>query len=233
MSRPIPMHRPRPTILLALACLSVAAWMPGGCGSTEAGRDRAAGNSAFARGDYEAAAERYRASVRRNPGDAEAHYMLGRALAERGEHGQARESFAMASGLEPDNATYVEARADHLVRIDRIDEMYRFLSERAESRQTVEDYLRLGRYAERSGLDDEAESAYLASVTVKASRDLRPHLTLAEFYRRLGDVEAELAQLEAIIRIDRDHPAATARLRELRQVPGPTFRSTAPSGSGG
>lgn len=202
----------------------------GGCGRPIS-EVRAGANYHYFNGDYESAEPLYEEVIQRRPGDAQGNYELGRNLLAMGRVTEARERMMLAYNLEPSNATYFEGMADALAAAGDEDDLFDALEHRISDRGGVEDYIMLGRYAERIGKADEAERAFLAAAEIDGGETLAPQRALAEFYRTIGDERAEIERLRMMLWFDHQDAAVNARLRELGQIPGPTF-ALPPKGRG-
>ena len=81
----------------------------------------------------------------------------------------------------------------------------------------------LGRYAQKIGKADEAERAFLGAAEIDRGQSAAPQKALAGFYRSIGDNDAEVRRLRMMLWFDSQDAEVNARLRELGQIPGPTF----------
>ncbi len=184
---------------------------------------RAGANYHYFNGDYESAQPLYEEVTERRPGTARSNYELGRNLMAMGRVTEAREWMILAYNLEPSNATYFEGLADALAAAGNEDDLFNALEHRISDRGGVEDYIMLGRYAQKVGKADEAERAFLAAAEIDSGETVVPQRTLAEFYRSIGDEKAEVDRLRMMLWFDTQDAAVNTRLRELGQIPGPTF----------
>lgn len=184
---------------------------------------RERGDQAFARGDYEVAAQQYGQYVARRPADARARHDLGRALIADGRPGEAIAHLRVAHDLHPDRTEYIESLAEALHAAGRTDELYAFLRGLASDRGGVDDFLRLGQYALKLGDVDEAERALLTAAALDEGRSLEPQLALATLYQSVGDRERAVDRLRMALWVDPANPQVAQRLRDLGEVPGPTM----------
>ncbi|MFG0259142.1 MAG: tetratricopeptide repeat protein [Phycisphaerales bacterium JB041] len=184
---------------------------------------RAGANQYYFDGMYADAQPLYQEIVDRRPGDARSNYELGRNLLAMGQTTEARERMILAYNLEPSNETYFEGMADALAAAGNEDDLFDALEHRIADRGGVADYIMLGRYAQRIGKADEAERAFLSAAEIDGGESVTPQKTLAEFYRSIGDTDAEVRRLRMMLWFDRQDAAVNSRLRELGQIPGPTF----------
>ena len=184
---------------------------------------RAGANQHYFDGRYADAQPLYQEIVDRRPGDARSNYELGRNLLAMGQITEARERMILAYNLEPSNETYFEGMADALAAAGNEDDLFDALEHRIADRGGVADYIMLGRYAQKIGKADEAERAFLGAAEIDGGKTAAPQKALAEFYRSIGDTDAEVRRLRMMLWFDRQDAAVNARLRELGQIPGPTF----------
>ena len=209
-------------VTIVILTLAVVAWLSG-CGQRPLSMVRADANSHYFNGRFEQALAYNREFVDRKPSDAQGQYELGRTLMALNRYGDARQHLTVAYDLEPRNETYVEALAESMFRAGDAESLYAFLRRRVSENGRVEDHLRLGRFSHRLGNADEAHRAYLNAAEVDGGRTVEPQRTLAEFYRAIGDKEREVERLRMVLFFEPNDPQASARLRELGHVPGPSF----------
>lgn len=194
-----------------------------GCAQRPLSSLRADGNYYYYRGEYASALPYYQEVVDRKGGNAQGHYELGRTLLALGRASEAREQMVLASSLDPDNMDYFDGLADAYVATGDEDDLFQALEHQARDRGAVADYLRMGRYAQKLGHADEAERAFLGAAEIDGGQTRKPQMALAEFYRSIGDKDNEVRRLRMALWFDpADHEVET-RLRELGQIPGPTF----------
>lgn len=184
---------------------------------------RADANHHYFNGDYAQAQPLYEEVVERSAADAQGHYELGRNLLALGRATEAREQMILAYNLEPDNETYFEGMAEAYAAAGDEEALFNALEHQIHDRGGVEDYIRFGRYAQRLGHADEAERALLGAAEIDGGTTPEPQEALAEFYRSIGDTENEIRRLRMVLWFDRDDAEVKARLRELGEIPGPTF----------
>lgn len=193
------------------------------CGPRPLSMVRADANYHYFRAEYQEAQPLYEEVVQRRAADAEAHYELGRNLLALGRATEAREQMILAYNLQPQNETYFEGMADAYVAAGNEEDLFDALEHQIRDRGGVADYLRFGKYAQKLGHADEAERALLGAAEIDGGRTIEPQLALADFYRSVGDRENEIRRLRMALWFDPSDDEIEARLRELGQVPGPTF----------
>lgn len=191
--------------------------------SYELGDLRARGNEAFATGRYRDAVSYYGEYVHRRPQEAAVQYQLGRTYLAMGQGGAAREHLQVAYDLDPGNQDYIDALARAILQSGTRAEVLEFLEGAAEGNMTAQGFMTLGYYAREAGFIDEAEQAYQRAVQMSGDTSPEPHREMARFYRSIGDSRSELDQLRMAYAVDPADEATMVRLRELGEVPGPTY----------
>ena len=199
-----------------------------GCGGPSAARLEVLGDEAFAQGRYQEALANYEAALEKTPNDADAHYDYGLALLALGRPLEARESFAVAHDIEPENEAYLAGLVDALVEGGRDDRALELLEGLANDELEPGAFIRLGDLHRRLGMPDEARVSYRRAAAVSDGTEPEPYIALADFYRDVGDEVAELRQLSHVLHIDPENQAAVSRVRELGEIPGPSFRRPPP-----
>jgi hypothetical protein len=123
----------------------------------------------------------------------------------------------------------VEQYAETLFLADNHDMLLTRLRERAESRGTVDEYLRLAHWASRVGDPDQARSALLTAERLGEGERVEPYLELAKLAARVGDMETEVLRLKQALWVDLNDgdeqvdPEVSTRLRAHGLIPGPTI----------
>ncbi|MEM1331672.1 MAG: hypothetical protein AAGG07_14050 [Planctomycetota bacterium] len=217
---------PAPRRVLAVTAALGLAMLTGwasGCASGQRSISmlKADGNEALFLEQSEQAIEAYSEWVSRQPYLAEARAALTRAYLQAGRNGDAREQAEIAVRLEEDNREYLDLLAEAMYRSGDEAALVALLRMRVDQSGTPADYIRLGDFAIKLGTPDEAEQAYLAAARVDKGQTLEPQMTLAEFYRTVGDEAKETRRLRMVLFIEPLNEDARTRLRELDQIPGP------------
>jgi len=184
---------------------------------------RAEGDRAYEQGRYEQALAEYEEVLERDPADWPTRVKAGKTLLILGRPEQAREELAIAYTLRPEDEEIVELYAQAMLEAGDEEDLFRVLRQRTVDRQSVDEYLRLGRYAAMSGDIDEAERALLTAARLDEGRNLGPQMALAEFYLGIGDEEAGLERLRMCLYLDPENVAIQDRIRALGKTPGPSF----------
>ncbi len=183
----------------------------------------AAGNEAYVRGNYAQAVVEYREYLDRKPYDTEVRHKLAKAYLASGDPQLARENAEVCHDVDPENTDYSATLAEAMLESNDLDGLFAFLRSEAAQRQRPADQILLGRYLARVGTADEAEAAFLAAARLDRGQHLGPQWELANFYRTIGATDKEADRLRMILWLRPSDPEATARLRELGKVPGPSY----------
>ena len=212
--RPIRTMLPATLLLVTLA----------GCASQRAlPMVRAAGNESYWDADYETARANYQEYVDRKPEDVQGRVDLGRTLLAMGRPSEAREHLIVAYDREPTYPDLADLLARAMVEAGEPERAEIFLTRRAQEVGRWQDYLLLGRYHTLIGKPDEARASLVTAARLAGPSRIEPQMALAEMYRSLKDPEREIQRLRMALWIEPENPRIADRLRELGQVPGPTF----------
>lgn len=216
-------------MLSVLGMIGLAVTLGSGCANQDTEDPRSAGRIqiqsriAFEQGDYVKALDGFTTVLDRRPGSAAAQYDVGRTRLALGEGVAAREHLTIAHDLEPENPVYLDALADAMVATGELDELFGLLDRRAEEGDGIEGHLRTGRIAEKLGLVDEAEQAYLKAEALDVENSEAAQRALAELYRRAGDPSRELERLRVLLYFAPMDEEVRERVRALGEVPGPSL----------
>lgn len=183
----------------------------------------AAGNEAYQRGDYTQAVVEYKEYIDRKPYDAHVRHNLAKAYLAAGDPQLAREHATVCHDIDPENTEYSATLAEAMLKTNDLDGLFAFLRSEAAQRGRPADHILLGRYLAQVGTADEAEDAFLAAARIDRGQTVEPQWELANFYRTIGATDKETERLRVILWLRPTDPEATARLRELGKVPGPSF----------
>ena len=219
------MHRSlRATTLGGLLALGTLGAGLAGCSNQRAlPMVHAAGNEAYQRGNYEQAIVEYKEYIDRKPYDAHVRHNLAKAYLAAGDAQMAREHATVCHDIDPANTEYSATLAEAMLKTNDLDGLFAFLRSEAAQRGRPADFILLGRYLARVGTADEAEDAFLAAARVDRGQTVEPQWELANFYRAIGAADKETERLRMILWLRPEDPEATARLRELGKVPGPSY----------
>lgn len=196
----------------------------GGCVNNVVLRERGVEN--LRKKDYAAAAGNFQGAVDKKPTDFEAQYYLGATLLQLGRPLDAQMPLERALTLKPDNPEWtpriLDALAESLYQQKRYETLHTFLEEASLYWGTTEDFLRQGRYLEKTGDLDNALLAYRKAGLWSAPNDARPYIAMADLYEALGDRPNTLKALGMAYYSNPNDPGLPDRFRKHGIVPGPT-----------
>lgn len=183
----------------------------------------ASGQHAYKHGDYEKAANEFAEVVERRPGNWQARLNLAKALLELGHPAAARENLEVAFAVKPENEQILNLLAEAMLASGDVGAMTVELRQRAQTRNSVGDWMRLGIFLQKAGDFDEAEQALLTAARLDAGRSVEPQMALASLYREAGDEEEALTRLRMALYIDPANERVQEAIRSYGQIPGPTY----------
>jgi tetratricopeptide (TPR) repeat protein len=181
------------------------------------------GDRAMERDQPELARAHYRAAIEQHPGNFEAREKLARVLLSLGEPEIAREHLEVVLTEEPDDEDVLDLMAVAASRsgdMGAIDQWIRPLAMRTNQAAA---WARLGTALARIGDADAAEQALLQAAEADEGQTLRYQLLLADFYRQLGNEAAALQRYRMALFIDVMSDRARTAIREMGEIPGPSF----------
>lgn len=175
------------------------------------------------REEYETAASKYQRALDQSPGRVHSRVGLGRAQLELGQPREARRNLELALSARPDDQEILDLLAQAMVESGDNAAMYRLLRGRAEQRNTVADWMRLGKFAAKAGDADVAENALTTAATLDRGQTTAPQIALADFYESIGAEEKALTRLRMALYLDPANVTFQDRIRAMGETPGPTF----------
>lgn len=184
---------------------------------------RADADLAYESKKYEAALADYQSYVDIKPNDPSGQHALGRTYLALQQPKPAREHLQIAYDVVPNNAQYIESYAEALYESKEPESLMTFLTRVAGERGTVDDYLRLGRYAGKIGHADEALVALTTAARLDQGRTLEPQLALADFYRSVNDRPNQVRRLRNAMYLAPGDEGVLQRVRDVGEIPGPSF----------
>ncbi len=208
----------------AIVLLASAAVLPS-CQEREKGIDsyRLMGDSRMSTGQYDQAAANYQEFVDRKPGDPYMRAALGKAYLKSGKPDLAAENLRVAYSQRPQDVGVLDDLAESLVQSKQYDEAFRLLRTNAADRGTIDDHMRLGKYALRMGDSDTARVALLTAARLDKGRNAAPQLALCDFYSDVKDTSAAMKRLRMAYWIAPQQTEVLERCRKLNAITGPTF----------
>lgn len=184
---------------------------------------RAAAEAAYDKGDYELARLEYEQLVERYPGDPTARYGLGISCLKVNDPMKAREQLAIAYEVDPTRDEVIDAYCVALYEAKEQDTLMSFLRRLSLERGQINDFLRLGIYAAKIGNADEALSAFKTAKRLDGGKSTKPLIALADFYGSVNDKPNQVKSLRQALSIDLRDPEVNQRIRDLGEIPGPSF----------
>lgn len=181
------------TVLWPVILLCVLASVPG-CASEGKSRwdYRTQGEVQLSGKNYQAAAVNFKNYLDIEPGNYEVRYLYGVSLLKLGRSAEASEALLTAYSQRPGRSDYADAMAEAMIAAGKKDELFRILRANANDRNTVEDWLRLGRSSLAMGDLDTAQVALLTAARVDKGRTAEPQIALSDLYKSLGrDADAQ------------------------------------------
>ncbi|MEO1007931.1 MAG: hypothetical protein AAFX79_05155 [Planctomycetota bacterium] len=205
--------------LIALGLLA-----PAGCQTTRsAGEIRQAAESAYERGEYERSLAEWEEYAVVYPVPRAADLGRGRALLALDRPAEAEPFLERVYLSDPQDEEVLEVYVGALFASRQWDKLTTLLRQRTQQPGRIEDYLRLGRYAQLMDDPDEAERALLSAARIDRGQTREPQFALAEFYHELGDDERALDRYAMALWFDYSDQQIAERIRSLGETPGRTF----------
>lgn len=178
---------------------------------------------AASRGQYDTAAAKYQQALEQSPGRVHSRVGLGRVQLEMNQPREARRNLELALAARPDDPEILDLLAEAMVKSGDDAAMYRLLRGRAEQRNTVADWMRLGKFAAKAGDADVAENALTTAATLDRGQHAEPQVALADFYESIGAEDKALNRLRMALYLDPANVELQDRIRAMGETPGPTF----------
>ena len=184
-------------------------------------RDQA--RSLTSEGDHGRAVELWRELVVRNPGTWSDYYELGEAELAVGRPIEACSALKIATTLRPDDNSVGDAYAKALFDAGREDDLFSYLEGRCQRTREVRDYLVWAQYALLLNDPDTARLAVDVAVAFEGEQGVESYIFAANLARDLDDRELAIERLRQAYAIDPNNENVKALIREMGEVPGPTF----------
>ncbi len=188
-----------------------------------AGEIRESANNAYAAGDYAKALAEWEAYAQIHPVPLASDLGRGKALLALERPGEAIIPLERVYRDEPRNEEKLQLLIEALYGAGEHERLIALLRDRTRQPGTVEEYLRLGQYAQQIGDPDEAERALLAGARVDRGLSIEPQMKLAEFYHSIGDSQKALERYAMALWFDYSDPQIAERIRALGETPGRTY----------
>lgn len=215
---------------LSLVALAVALLVgAGGCMNHVVYREK--GVEALNRNDPAGAQVYLRSAVEKKPTDWRSQYLLGLSLLKSGRAAEAQIPLEQALQLKPQGEEapeVIDALAESLFQQKRYEPLANFLAEVAGYYNTPRDFMRQGRYLEKTGDPDGAIVAYGKAGLFAPPTDPEPYIAMADLYDALGDVPKAVQALKWAYHADPYNANLPDRFRRHGLVPGPTMAEAPP-----
>jgi tetratricopeptide (TPR) repeat protein len=174
-------------------------------------------------GNWNEAYDLWSEYVERRPQSDLAEYRLGMVEMRLGLYTQAASHLRVAHDLKPGNIEYLEALAEALVATGDTQALMTLLRQTSEEGPDGSGYLRMGRFAQRAGMLDEAREAYQLAIVNARGTSAEPYVAMADFARATGNVDDEIRNLRYALWFDRTDASISTRLSGLGMIPGPSL----------
>jgi len=215
----------RPATLLALIMMMLV----GGCKWTDNNitslRDE--GQWAYKKVEYEQSADYYRAALELKPEDPRANLGLGRALLAMGEFQFARTPLEIAyndAWADADKSYKIaQDLAKAMAGAEQYEDLFTFLSHRADTTGHVRDYLLWADFAQQTGDPDTATQACLIAARIDETGSPEPYYQLGLLYEQLGDSEAALKRFRQAFGLAPNDQRIISKLEQYVTIIGPTL----------
>jgi tetratricopeptide (TPR) repeat protein len=211
------------TVAASLIAGLLCAHLAGCAQERSAGEIRESANNAYAAGDYAKALAEWEEYARVHPVPLASDLGRGRSLLALERPSEAIIPLERVYRDDPQDQEKLKLLIEALYGAGEHERLISLLRDRTRQPGTVEEYLRLGRYAQEIGDPDEAERALLAAARVDRGLNVEPQLKLAEFYHDIGDTERALERYAMALWFDYSDPQIGERIRALGKTPGRTF----------
>jgi cytochrome c-type biogenesis protein CcmH/NrfG len=195
------------------------------CGGRSLVAVRESGDWNYRNARYDEALADYQEYVQRSPGRAEVHHMLGRTYLAQGQTGLAREQLYLAHTLRLEDDDIFRSLCEGLYADKKFDDLSRLLRTRTIDRGRMQDWALLAEFSEKLGDRDEAQRAWFTAAQVDPASPA-PQVGLAKLYAAVGDRKRALQRAAKAYRLDPTNAEVNALVKQLGEVPGPTFRLT-------
>lgn len=212
-------------LVVSIALLG-SALLLSGCKTRSLTAVRESGDWWFKQGDYSAAKAEYLEYAERSPGNAHVHHMLGNSYVKLGETGMGREQLYVAHTLRVEDDQVFADLCEALYQDKKYDDLNRLLRTRTIDRGRMKDWALLATYADKLNDRDEAQRGWLTAAQVDGGQSVEPQLGLAKLYAKVGDRDRARRRLAMAYAIDPKNAEVLNLIREIGEIPGPTFAIT-------
>lgn len=212
----------RPLALALLAC-SMLTVLPACQGPRALTAVKQSGEYNLRYGRNDEAVADFKEYVERAPGRAEVHYLLGKSYLAKGETALAVEQMHIARAIRMEDDKIFEGLCEALYADKQLDELNRVLRARTVDRGRMQDWALLAQYAEKLGDRDEVRRGWLTAAQVDQGQSVVPQLGLARLYMSVGDISKAKRRVAMAYYIDPLNAEVNELVKDLGEIPGPTF----------
>ncbi len=210
-----------PLTLIPLALLT-------SCGGQGPINERARADEALRGARYDEAVERYSRYLSMRPGEAEARNAYGRALLAQGDAVSAIEQLKIAHSQQPTNTKFLDDLCDAMIKGNQTEEMFRLLRGYTDAIGTVDNWLRLGRFARLAGDPDTAKTALLTAARIDRGSSIAPQIELFDLYNSIGDKAEANRRLRMAYYINPKDSDVVTRIAASKELAGAPFYGLPP-----
>lgn len=208
---------------IAVAALAVSCLFLGACAERTPERAEANGLHYLKVQQYDRAVADLSYAVDKEPGRFTSRLGLGEALIGAGKPDAARTQLEVAYTLRPNDTEAIDALATAMLESGDKNAMSKFLKGLATRNQTVDSWMRYGRFSQMAGDFDEARTAYINAAKLDKGQTIEPQLALAYLYEEAGDLDNALLRLRMALFLAPESEEIQEKIRFLGGTPGPTF----------
>ncbi len=197
----------------------------GGCvsGDRSLAQLKADGNALYAHGHYDAALSKYDEYLVRKPDSIEVRQKIADTLRRLERPAEAERYMRTVYDVEPTRLEHAVDLAAARVEAGDIGGGLDFLRRYLKDHPSAEGYYQLAELAEQAGLPDDALRAYKIAVKLDGTRNPEPHRRIAQFYQAHDRPVEATVHWRKVLWFDGRDAQASAALRALGHVPGPSF----------
>lgn len=195
----------------------------GGCQDRAVLKAEEDGLSAVRAGQYAMAEQEFAFALDKSPHRVPSRIGMAKALLGQNRPTQARVHLEAAYSMEPQNDEVIDLLAQAMLGDGKIDEMSRLLRGRAEESQSVKEWLRYGKWADKANDPDEAKIAFLSAARIDKGRTAEPQVALADLHLKIGDEVEALRRYRMALYLRPQDVVIQNQIRSLGQNPTPGY----------
>ena len=181
------------------------------------------GDYAMWQGRWTDAVVDFEKAIQLHPGDWLAQYRLGTCYMELGDPQRASRSLAIAESLRPLDNTIADLYAEALLQSGERNQLYSYLLKRAQTQQTVRDWIVFAEYTMDIDDPDSSINAINTAIAISNGTDSAPYIVAAIYAERLGDDALAITRWSEAWMIEPMNEDVSSALRAHGVVPGPTM----------